>query len=156
MEHAKHIMRAVLLLVVIAVLFVLVRHFAVPESFGMYGHYRFASVADHEARELRHGAPGTCLECHDEESEAVSGGSHASVSCEVCHAPLATHVEAGEHIASMPVHRSDSLCAVCHERLAARPVEFPQVVLVDHAIEHGGPMSESTCLECHNAHNPIE
>ena len=156
MEHAKHIIRAVLLLVVLMVVFVFVRHFAVPESFGMYGHYRFDSIADFAAQAAVHGAPGACADCHDEQAETLSGGKHGSVSCEVCHAPLGVHVEGGEQVAEMPVDRSYALCAVCHERLAARPKGFPQVVLSDHVSENGAEMSERVCLECHDAHNPIE
>ena len=62
MEHAKHIIRAVLLLAVAGVVFVLVRHFAIPESYGMHGAYRFDSVAEHSAKPPHHGAPGACAE----------------------------------------------------------------------------------------------
>lgn len=156
MEHAKHIIRAVLLLVLIAVAFVVVRHFALPETFGMHGHYRFRSVAEHVARPPFYGAPGVCAECHDEEAETWSAGAHRSVSCEVCHAPLGTHVEADEQVAPMRVQPSYSLCGRCHQRLAARPKEFPQVALSDHVAENGEEMTERVCLECHDAHNPSE
>lgn len=156
MEHSKHIVRAVLLLVLAAVLLVVGRHFAIPATYGMHGPYRFGSVAEHAAKPLVHGAPGACDQCHDEEAETLSAAEHASVSCEVCHGPLANHVANGEWAAEMPVHRSYSLCAWCHQRLAARPKEFPQVVLIDHVKENGQEMSETVCLECHSAHSPTE
>ncbi|MFH0982761.1 MAG: cytochrome C [Planctomycetota bacterium] len=155
MEHAKHIIRAVLLLVLSTVVFVFVRHFLIPESFGMYGHYRFANVAEHASKTPQHGAPGTCAECHDKEAKTLSGGQHRSVSCEVCHAPLGNHVQGGERVAQMPAQRSYLLCARCHERLAARPKEFPQIVLSEHASVKGAKLSEDVCWECHeDAHNP--
>lgn len=156
MEHTKHVIRAVLLLVLFAIVFVLVRHFAIPETFGEHGHFRTASVVDHAAPPPVHGALGACGECHDEEGEAVTTGKHSTVSCEVCHAPLARHVVNDEKIADMPVHRTVRLCGRCHEKLVARPPTFPQVDLVSHVTENQGEMSEAACLECHDAHNPSE
>jgi cytochrome c553 len=157
MEHTKHIIRAVLLLVLIAVVFVVVRHFAIPGSFGMYGHYRFASVAEYAAPAPVHGTSAMCIECHDEEGEVWSAGVHHTVPCEVCHAPLTTHVRDGEKVADMPVRRSYKLCARCHQKLAARPKDFPQVVLQDHVGEQGFELTDTVCWECHeDAHNPGE
>ncbi len=155
MEHAKHIARAVLLLVLACVAFIMVRHFMVPQSFGKAGPYRFDSVAEHASRDLFHGSPGACAECHDEQADLASQGRHGSVPCEVCHAPLGAHVKGGEWVATMPAQRSHNLCARCHERLVARPKAFPQVVLVEHVTEQGAVMSEDVCWECHeDAHNP--
>lgn len=156
MEHAKHIIRAVLLLVLAVVLFVLVRHVMIPKSFGDYGHYRYDSIAEYAALEAMHGAPDACIDCHDEEADARAAGKHAAVSCEVCHAPLATHVSNDEKVAPMAVRRSTELCGWCHEKLVARPVTMPQVHMINHVIEKDGDLTESACLECHNAHNPSE
>lgn len=156
MEHAKHIIRAVLLLVLAAVAFVLVRHFLYPKSFGVHGHYRFDSVAEYAAQIPAHGAPDACADCHDEEAEVKADGKHASVSCEVCHGPLRTHVEEDAKVAAMPVSRSHELCGVCHRRLVARRDGFPQVVFIDHVKERGAEMTEAVCLECHDAHSPSE
>lgn len=157
MEHAKHIIRAVLLLVVIAVAFVFVRHFSIPETFGEEGHYRASSVDEIRAQSPRHGDRGACLDCHGDEAEAVSEGEHATVSCEVCHGPLRRHVtESGEKIADMPIRRSYELCAGCHEQLVARPKDFPQVLIPDHVTDQGAELGDEGCLECHNAHDPLE
>ena len=156
MEHTKHIVRAVLLLLLIVVVFVFARHFAIPETFGTYGHYRFANVMEQASKEPVLGAVGSCDDCHDEEAQTVSEGKHGSVSCESCHAPLSTHVEADQMVAAMPVVRSYSLCGWCHQRLVARPKEFPQVVFAEHVTEHGLELNETVCLECHDAHNPAE
>ena len=156
MEHAKHIIRAVLLVILIVVVFIFMRHFAIPESHGRYGSYRFDSVAEHMAQPPVHGAPGGCVECHEEEAEIVSNGTHGTVSCEVCHAPYDKHVQDDEWVAEMPVDRSNAICGRCHERLVARPTEFPQVVIRDHLTEVEAEFSEEVCQECHNAHNPSE
>lgn len=154
MEHSKHIIRAVLLLVVAAVGFVLVRHFAIPDSFGKHGPYRYNSVEEHAAKKLVHGAPGSCVECHEEQAGAVSEGKHAAVSCETCHAALASHVVDGERIAEMAIQPAIKLCGWCHERLGARPKEFPQVAIKAHLAENEVQESQGVCLECHNAHDP--
>ncbi len=156
MEHAKHIIRAVLVLVLVAVLFVLVRHALIPESFGAYGHYRYDSVAEYASLEAIHGAPNACNDCHDEQSEEKAAGKHATVSCEVCHAPLIAHVKDEAKAADMPVRRSTKLCGWCHEQLVARRGDFPQVHMTDHVTEKGGDLTEDACLECHDAHNPSE
>ncbi len=143
-------------MVLAAVAFILVRHFLYPETFGMYGHFRYASVAEFASIAPRHGAPEACDACHDEQAEARAAGKHSSVSCEVCHGPLAGHVEGDAWAATMPVQRSNDLCAWCHERLTARPKQFPQIVTSAHVTEKGAEMTEEVCLECHDAHNPSE
>ncbi|MHC4141559.1 MAG: cytochrome C [Planctomycetota bacterium] len=157
MEHSKHIIRAVLLLILIAVVFVVVRHFLIPRSFGDYGHYRSDSIAEIAARPLAHGGPQACVECHAEDTEWVLAEEHGSVACEVCHAPLVTHVVGGEKIADMRVRRTTELCAWCHQRLAARPATFPQVNLVEHVTQREVEFTEDVCWSCHEiAHDPIE
>jgi hypothetical protein len=155
-EHSKHIIRAVLLLVVAVVLFVVVRHFLIPRSFGEYGHFRGESIAEFAAATPVHGGAASCAECHADEVEWVSEEEHRSISCEVCHAPVAAHAAGGEKIADMPVRRTNALCGWCHQRLAARPNTFPQVVFLDHVTEKDGELVEGICLECHDAHDPVE
>lgn len=156
MEHTKHIIRAVLILVVAAVVFVFARHFLYPASFGEHGQFRFDSVAEHASPAPRHGFPGACLDCHDEQGAALSEGKHGSVDCEVCHATLSSHVKEDKRVAAMRVNGSVEMCGWCHERLAARPVNHPQVVIDEHVKEKGEVMREKVCLECHDAHNPSE
>lgn len=156
MEHSKHIIRAVMLVALAAVLFILVRHFMIPDSFGAYGHYRFDSVAEYASLPVKYGAPDACNDCHEEQAEARAAGKHTSVSCEVCHAPLSTHITNDEKTAPMVVRRSTELCGWCHQKLIARLSTFPQVHMIDHVIERGGELTEAACVECHNAHNPSE
>ncbi len=156
MEHAKHIIRAVLLLVIAATVFVLARHFAIPASYGEYGSYRSASVTEHAAKETRHGAADSCAGCHAEQVDNKAGGKHATLSCESCHAPLAVHVLNDQKVGPMPIPTPVEACGWCHQKLRARPEGFPQVVLADHVAENGETMTDSVCLECHNAHNPSE
>ena len=156
MEHSKHIIRAVLLLIAAVVVFVVVRHFLIPASYGEYGSFRGRSIAEFAAKTPRHGGPESCVECHEDQVVWVSEEEHRSISCEVCHGPVAAHAVGGEKIADMPMHPTNALCAWCHQRLDARPKTFPQIVFLDHVTEKGGELTEGVCLECHDAHNPIE
>src|SRR3972149_1614171 len=111
MEHAKHVIRAILLLVAAFVVFVLVRHFLYPKSFGLHGHYRFDSVAEYASAAPVHGDRGSCAACHEEQAATLTQGKHGSVSCEVCHAPLSTPAQGTARGAPMPVDRSMQLLA---------------------------------------------
>jgi hypothetical protein len=102
-------------------------------------------------RAPRHGGAASCAACHAKQAEARAAGGHRSVSCEVCHAPLAVHVQGGEVKAKMPKDTSVALCARCHRKIAGRPEKFPQVVLEQHV---EGPLEAGVCLQCHEPHSP--
>lgn len=152
MEHARHVFRVLLVLVVALTAFVLGRALLVPKSYGLYGAYRADNVVEQaKVREPRHAGPDSCAACHAKEVQKRAAGAHKAVGCEVCHAPLATHVRAGVIEAQMPVDRSWQLCARCHRKIAGRPEKFPQVVIDQHvpaALEAG------VCIQCHDPHSP--
>jgi hypothetical protein len=157
MEHARHVFRVVLVLLVAVVAVVLGRALLIPPSYGLHGPYRHDNVAEQAAaRAPLHGGAASCAECHDERAAAHAKGAHAAVSCEVCHAALGTHVRAGDVVAPMHVDRSFTLCARCHRRIDGRPERFPQVVLEAHVVEQKAPapLGGRICLECHDAHSP--
>ena len=159
MEHTKHIWRAALLLLALVVGATVTRHFLVPESFGQEGFYRYNSLSEFMASAPRHGNQAACGTCHMEQSEARAEGKHATVSCEVCHAPLATHAVGNEKIADMRIPPSDRLCAYCHQRLRARPHDMPQIDAQEHleqlgVIEAGQEIEPGTCIVCHDVHSP--
>jgi hypothetical protein len=155
--HAKHVFRAAILLLAVLIAMVLGRSFFVPETWGEFGRYRGAAVADYRNKEMRHGGDDSCATCHEEEYADHAAGVHASVQCELCHGPVAFHVdlEEGEVLAEMPVRRSRELCELCHRRLEARPADFPQIDVREHVAENGGELSEDACFACHNPHSPI-
>jgi len=157
MEHTKHIWRAVLILLVLLVAAVVSRHFLIPESFGEQGFYRADTL--HELREqaVVHASAGACAECHADIAETIAASHHATVSCEVCHAPLSYHAANGEKIADMPVNRSHELCALCHQTLDARPATFKQVDIIQHlgdmdVVDPGQEIPAGTCVTCHAVH----
>lgn len=152
MEHARHVFRVALVLVVVIAAVSLGRGLLVPKSYGLYGPYRYDNVAEQmNVRKPAHGGPAACGECHTEEFKKRSAGSHKTVSCEVCHAPLAVHVKDDGSVAAMPVDRSFTLCARCHRKIDGRPAKFPQVDLDQHV---SGPVEGKVCLGCHDPHSP--
>ena len=152
MEHGKHVFRIVILVAVILAVVLLARGFLVPKTYGLYGRYRGANVAQQmNARPVLHGGAAACAECHSDQSVKRAAGSHRSVSCEICHAPLGAHILADGSVVKPPIDRSFTLCARCHRKMAARPAKFPQVDLDQHV---SGPVEGKVCLECHDPHSP--
>jgi hypothetical protein len=152
MEHARHVFRVLFVLLLAIVAIVLGRTLLVPKSYGMYGPYRFDNVAEQaNARPPLHGGMAACAECHKDRAKVHAGGSHKSVSCEICHAPLGKHVKDGAVFADMSVDHSFTLCERCHRKIVGRPEAFPQVVLAQHVQSR---LEGKVCLECHDPHSP--
>jgi len=154
LRHAKHVVRAALMLVVGVVAIVLGRLLFVPATWGQYGAYRGANVAEQMAKPVRHGGNSACAQCHESEHHDLTRGGHASLECESCHAPIADHVLDGEKVADMPIRRGIELCLGCHEELDARPDKFPQIQPSRHVAENEGELHEEACLDCHESHWP--
>jgi hypothetical protein len=157
MEHARHVLRALSVLLLAVVVIVLGRTALVPKSYGLYGAYRHDNVAEQaSARPPLHRGAAACGECHEDRAKALGAGAHARVSCEVCHGPAGRHVNDGEVIAAMAIDRSFTQCARCHRRVPGRPESFPQVVLDQHVNEQGAAsrLEGKVCLECHDPHSP--
>jgi hypothetical protein len=152
MEHARHVFRAVLALVVVVAVVTIGRSFLKPRSYGLYGSYRADNVGEQMGvRAPRHGGAASCTPCHAERAKQREAGGHKTVSCEVCHAPLSRHVTDGQRTAAMPADPSFALCARCHRKVLGRPVKFPQVILEQHV---DGKVEGKVCLGCHDPHSP--
>jgi len=155
MQHTKHVFRVLIALVVLVATYILVRGSFVPKSFGKHGAYRFDNVAEQRDKPLRHGAVDACQGCHKAAWDKRAKGKHATVSCESCHAPLATHVSAGKRIAAMAKDPSYQLCVRCHRRLASRPAGvIKQVVPEEHVANQGEKLQGTVCVGCHDVHSP--
>lgn len=156
LAHSKHVFRAAILLLAVVISMVLGRSLFVPDTWGEFGQYRGAAVAEHRDKSIRHGGNQSCAMCHDEEYAEHGSGAHASVQCELCHGPVVLHadLEEGSMLAEMPVRRSKELCELCHRELDARPADFPQVNVREHVSENGGELTADACLTCHEPHSP--
>ena len=152
MEHARHVFRVALVLVVALVAILIARGFLVPKSYGMYGPYRYDNVVEQmNVRVPAHRGPAACGECHSDQFTQRAAGSHKNVSCEICHVPFAMHVKEDGSVEAPVIDRSYTLCARCHRKIEGRPAKFPQVVLDQHV---NGPVEGKVCLGCHDPHSP--
>jgi hypothetical protein len=126
--------------------FLIVRAAVIPKDFGKYGHYRPAALDLVRSRPIGYAGQDTCVMCHDDQDKLRASGKHAHVACEACHGPLAKHADdPGANIPKLP--EVADLCRRCHEKDAAKPKGFPQVVTAEHN-------SGVACDSCHQPHNP--
>ena len=145
LKDAGHLLRFAFLFVLAFAIFLVVRHFVVPKSFGEYGHYRGAAITEIAARPVKFAGHDTCETCHADILDAKKTGKHANVNCEACHGPLANHAN-DPSIAPAKLDTS-VLCVRCHAASAAKPKDFPQI----DADQHAGGVP---CETCHKPHDP--
>jgi cytochrome c553 len=135
-------------------------------SFYEFGHYRGDSVAQIASDKPKFKGTAFCETCHAEVFAEWSQGIHHSVDvgkvvkCEVCHGPAGGRDTPGMFVnsATGPDHPNNlkmsvptdsrKLCTLCHEKIAGRPAEQPQIVVAEHA-------GDQQCTVCHNPHSPM-
>ncbi|MFN0165433.1 MAG: cytochrome C [Bryobacteraceae bacterium] len=144
-KDALHLIRLAVVLVIAFAAFFVLRSALVPKTFGQYGHYRGAALAEVRANTASYAGHAACEPCHEEIVTNKKVGRHAGVACEACHGPLAKHADDPSAKPQLP--DTAVLCARCHEANSARPRRFPQVVLEEHS---GG----EPCGSCHQPHQP--
>ena len=134
------------LLAVFICLFLVARHFLIPESFGKYGHYRANSMDEIAALPIHYAGKSVCVDCHDTEALKLSSDLHSGLTCEVCHGSGAKHVDDPENN-KLEKHGSREFCGRCHSFNAARRTEvIHQIDIKTHNIE------KENCIDCHNPH----
>jgi hypothetical protein len=145
-KDAGHLLRFAGLFVLAFIIFLVVRGYVVPKSFGQYGHYRGNAISEIRARPVKFAGHQTCETCHSDIADTKGKGKHAHVNCEACHGPLANHAD---DPSSVTPGKTDTavLCARCHTASAAKPKGFPQVDPADHS-------SGAPCETCHQPHSP--
>ena len=146
LRDSAHLIRPALVLVAGLGIFLLVRNAVVPKAFGQYGHYRPAALQINRQKPLAFAGQGACVVCHVDQAQARAAGKHAHVACEACHGPQATHA-ADLNPPKPALPDVAVLCKRCHEKDAAKPKGFPQVVTAEHS-------SGLLCNTCHQPHNP--
>lgn len=146
LKDAGHLFRMAAVFLAGIVLFVAARSIFVPKSFGQYGHYRGAALAETAAKPAMFAGHQACESCHADVLEVKSKGVHAHVACESCHGPLAKHADDPTSLQPPKIDVA-VLCVCCHEANFAKPKSFPQVVSADHS---GGVV----CDTCHKPHRP--
>lgn len=145
-RDASHLLRLVVVFIAALGAFMLLRQAVIPKAFGQYGHYRPGALESIRQRPVFFAGQDACIACHDDQAKARSSGRHARVACEACHGPQAQH--ANDPSALKPqLPEVLTLCRRCHEKDAAKPRSFPQVVTAEH-------MGDVACNSCHQPHNP--
>ena len=144
-KDIEHLVRLAALMLIVLASFVIVRTAIVPKSFGEYGHFRGAAIAEIAAKPIVHAGHQTCEGCHSDIADKKKTGKHIVVACEACHGALANHADDP----SIQPAKLDTavVCSRCHEANSAKPKWFPQVVTADHS---GG----LACDTCHQPHTP--
>jgi hypothetical protein len=138
------IARLVLLTIGIVTIYLTARYFLTPPTFGDYGWYRGAALAEISMRSPVHAGKKACLECHLDEHEEVAGGEHRNLSCEACHGAAQDHAQNPDLPLAKPTY---SQCVRCHEAEPARPKWHPQISSREH-------YPGDRCTECHIPHDP--
>ena len=141
--------RIFLLVIGIVVFYSIARYFLTPPSFGEYGWYRGAALAELATRDRVYAGKKACEECHSDESQKLMKHEHKGVACESCHGPGEAHAQNPDdpNVKMAVLHYS--LCLRCHEANPSRPKWHKQIVSKDH-------YTGSKCTECHVAHAPLE
>ena len=130
-------------------LFLVARHFLVPATFGEYGHYRAASLAENALPEIHYAGQVVCFTCHQDIQEKKSQDVHSDIHCETCHGPGEKHSITGKKEDIMKPSGRE-FCGKCHAMNAAKlKTTIFQVDLKQHNIG-------KNCTECHNPHQPWE
>ncbi len=145
-KDAGHLFRFAGLFVLAFLIFLVVRHYVVPKSFGQYGHYRGDAIGEIAARPVKFAGHETCEMCHSDVADKKKIGKHAHVNCEACHGALASHADDPATITPV-LPDTAVLCVRCHAASAAKPKGFPQI---DPASHYQG----TSCKTCHQPHNP--
>ena len=139
--------RLTLAFAVFVSLFLVMRHFLVPPTFGQFGHYRGASLEDNADHEIRYAGMQACLECHQDTEDLKAQDVHAGIHCEICHGAGQKHVLSTEG-ADILKPSGRAFCGLCHQKNAARPASA--IVQIDLASHN----PDQNCTECHNPHQP--
>ena len=144
-KDTGHLFRFAGLFVLAFLVFLVVRHYVVPKSFGQYGHYRGAAIGEIAAHPAKYAGHETCESCHAEGLDVKKNGKHAHVNCEACHGALIERMPAAPQPAPSLYRRLIALVT------PPMPVESP---FVRHADDPGSvtPVKLDTavlCVRCH-------
>jgi hypothetical protein len=128
-------------------LFLVARHFLVPDTFGQYSHYRGASLIDNALPEIHYAGQKACFDCHQDIEDLKAADVHSGIHCETCHGPGQKHVVSNE-AADILRPTGREFCGRCHSLNAAKQTNaIFQIDLKKHNIG-------KNCIECHNPHQP--
>jgi len=147
-QDAAHFVRLILLLAAGVAGFFVFRAYAIPASFGQYGHYRGNALNDLRAAQVGFAGRAACESCHDDQVKKIASGVHAKIHCEACHGPQLKHATDIEPKPVLP--KTPELCVPCHEAGTGKPSKTVHTVNI---ADHSNGMD---CKSCHQPHSPKE
>lgn len=143
----KQVTHLAILFVLLTAALITVRRQLIPQSFGVYGHYRANAIDEIISQPINYAGYEACIDCHDDIYELKMQSNHRGVSCEACHGPAAKHVDAPDEF-TPEAPRGRGFCPLCHGYNLSRPTGFPQILAKLHN-------PGRACMSCHNPHNPL-
>jgi hypothetical protein len=147
-----HIKRLIITFAVFVAIFLVLKHYLTPKSFGEYAHYRGLALVENADRELKHSGMKSCAPCHNGQEDTImalkASGLHDALQCEACHGAAAKHIKSPEKEKLFIPTQVREFCGVCHGKNAARPKDL--IKQVDLKKHH----TEDNCTKCHNPHEP--
>ena len=60
------IKRLLVVVLILAAVFLVIRQYLIPKGFGEYGHYRPAAIDSVLAQDIKYAGHQVCIECHDD------------------------------------------------------------------------------------------
>ena len=151
----NHVLRPLWVAIAFVALILLARYLLVPKDFGVqgksftYNFHRAGNVQDWKNFPVKYVGQEVCVECHEDNGEALASSPHAIIQCENCHGPGVKHIEA-ESAETITINRSRALCLRCHADLGYVGINRSNIPSIN-PNEHN---VDSECAECHNPHNP--
>jgi hypothetical protein len=138
------------LFAIFIVIFMVIRQFIVPASFGEYGFYRGNSLIDNANKKLVFSSKEVCIECHADINEKLHSDLHSDLSCIVCHGTGLEHANSPNSVKIIKNSGREN-CGRCHSINPARSKDaVNQVDIAEHHKE------KNDCIECHNPHQVWE
>jgi hypothetical protein len=166
----SHLYRLAIVLIAAVVVFLGIVAVAMPSSwnFDMGYWHRADALEEMKRQPLIYGGivdvsaskrNDACKSCHKDTTKTIRKQKHKTVSCEACHAALFDHVQEGRKVADAAIDRSTWQCNNCHQGFINKPDAFSQFRATEdfkkhRAFKRGKYEPGTTCLKCHDAHDP--
>lgn len=144
----KQITRLLIAFTLFVGLFLIIRHYLTPKSFGKYGHYRADALEDIASNDLNYADINACIKCHTAFDSLKKSGAHKFINCQTCHGPGNKHIlNPKKDMLVKPNTRA--FCARCHYKMAGR---LSSAVMQVDTAKHN---TKKKCTLCHNPHSPM-
>ncbi len=131
---------------IVIFIFLVIRHFLIPDSWGEYGFYRGDALTEISNIEPGTASKSDCIDCHPDIYEVLQSDMHAGLSCLICHGPGLEHVNSPEADNILKLGKRED-CGRCHN---INPARSPEVITQVNIHEHN--IERNDCIECHNPH----